>query len=152
MSLAFDLDHVLCNFQRKYWKMLQPTWNQTWLEISRNEIYGVFGTCSRGGSTGGQGEGAPQWKMRSPSGTPFWPSLPRLSLKYTSNILNSAAKYTSKSLIQLHIVVPRPLQLEWCTPLVPHLASARTALTRCTFANTTATRSRPGRWGLSNVI
>ena len=30
---------------------------------------------------GPEGAAAPQWKMWSPSGPPFWPSLPRLSLK-----------------------------------------------------------------------
>jgi len=70
---------------------------------------------------GGLGGRPLQWKMCPPVPPPFWPSLPKLSLKYTSNILNSAAKYSNI----LNSAPPAP---SWnCGPHWPHLASARTA-------------------------
>ena len=72
--------------------------------------------------------GAPQWKMcPSAPPPPFWPSLPRLSLKYRPVISLTQLQNTPViSLIQLHIVPPVP-PAGIVAPHWPHLASARTA-------------------------
>ena len=55
------------------------------------------GTSTKGRFYGRPGGRGPPMKNVAPSGPPFWPSLPRLSLKYTSNILNLAAYLAPRS-------------------------------------------------------
>ena len=90
---------------------------------------------------GGPGGPRPPVKNVALHWPPFWPSLPRLSLIWTSNILNSAAKY-SNILNSAAYCGPRPPpQLELWPPIGPHLACTRTARDRHTDCDENITAS-----------